>query len=86
MSSDGRKNKLYKWLRQDGFSHAAASGIIGNFSVETGDTYSPKSNQNNGPGRGSGSGLRVPAGISWWRGLTGRGKTRRTFAHSTSSR
>ena len=33
MSSDGRKNKLYKWLRQDGFSHAAASGIIGNFSA-----------------------------------------------------
>ena len=54
MSSDGRKKKLYKWLRQDGFSHAAASGIIGNFSVETGDTYSPKSNQNNGPGRGIG--------------------------------
>lgn len=54
MSSEGRKKKLYKWLRQDGFSHAAASGIIGNFSVETGGSYSPRENQNNGPGRGIG--------------------------------
>ena len=68
MSSDGRKNKLYKWLRQDGFSHAAASGIIGNFSVETGDTYSPKSNQNNGPGRGIGQwseGARWDQLVAW---------------------
>ena len=42
--------KVYKWLRQDGFSHAAASGILGNLKQESGTN--PNANQPGGPGRG----------------------------------
>ena len=49
---NGNSKKIYMWLRQDGFSHAAASGIIGNLSVETGDSFDPKIKQDGGPGRG----------------------------------
>ena len=63
-----KKQKLYSWLREDGFSHAAASGIIGNVSVETGDSFSPRSDQANGPGRGIAQwseGERWDALVSW---------------------
>lgn len=42
--------KVYKWLRQDGFSHAAAAGILGNLKQESGTN--PNADQPNGPGRG----------------------------------
>lgn len=42
--------KVYKWLRQDGFSHAAASGILGNLKQESGTN--PNANQPGRPGRG----------------------------------
>lgn len=46
------KKQLYVWLREDGFSHGAASGILGNLDIETGGTYDPESNQDGGPGMG----------------------------------
>ena len=42
--------KVYRWLRQDGFSHAAAAGILGNLKQESGTN--PNADQPGGPGRG----------------------------------
>lgn len=42
------KRKLYSWLRRDGLSHEAASGILGNLKQESG--YSPEAD--NGSSRG----------------------------------
>lgn len=55
---------MYNWLRAQGFSAAAAAGIIANSASETGETFDPRIRQN---GVGPGTGL-----FQWEDGYSGR--------------